>query len=422
MSQYKHRYGRQRLEEIGGQPVVVNLGCGADDRGIGVDIHYDPDIKHDLNDGIPLADDSVDRLIAEHVLEHLDNPTQFLKECERVLRPDGELELEIPNVGWLPVRLWLTQDLHRFWSHKDPGREGHWLARRLGNPDERRTPHRTLWTPQLLAEHLERAGFNPSIAGRHWSKNLRATATPSMESQGGQTLHELERAAADDLASGDYWAQTRSRILCSWVSDYDPTRVLDIGCGSGYLTAQLARDDPERDVLGIDISEESIAVARQRESPARFEVADLFDLQTAESFDAVLFADVIEHFEDDVRVLQQAHDALADGGRLYVSVPAYRWLWGPHDEHNDHQDRYTKPRLERVAADAGFVMSRSRYTNLAPLPVYLLYQRVFKTQIPDSARGGHGGLVEWLKQRSIDVEATIPSPVGITLLAEFQHR
>lgn len=422
MSLKRQRYGRADLEEMADSgTVLVNLGCGDDERGVGIDINYDPDIQHDLNDGIPLAEDSVDRLLAEHVLEHLDNPTQFLAECERVLRPDGKLELEIPNVGWLPVRLWLSQDLHRFWSHKDPERDGHWLARRLGNPDERRTPHRTLWTRQLLIEHLERAGFDCDIAGRHWSKNLRAVATPQTETGGGQTLHELERAAADDLASGDYWAQTRARILSSWVGDGDADRILDVGCGSGYLTAQLAREDPTRTVRGVDINERSIAVASQRKSPAEFAVGDLFSLEIDEPYDVVLFADVIEHFEDDVRVLGQAERFLRDDGRVLVSVPAFEWLWGPHDEHNDHERRYTKASLSAVASDAGYRVERARYTNLGPLPVYLLYQRLLERPIPNSARGGHGRLIEWMKNRAIDAEASIPWPVGITLLAELRQ-
>lgn len=155
---------------------ILNLGCGTDDRGIGIDINYDPDMYHDLNNGIPCPDNSADRIIAEHVLEHLNNPTAFFAECRRVLATGGRLELEVPNVAWLPVRLWVTQDLQRFWSHKDPDRRGHWLARHIGNTDERRTAHKTLWTKQLLMEYLDRHGFEYEIDGWHGSRNLRAVA------------------------------------------------------------------------------------------------------------------------------------------------------------------------------------------------------------------------------------------------------
>ncbi|MCH7662009.1 MAG: methyltransferase domain-containing protein [Euryarchaeota archaeon] len=177
----RERYSRAELIDLGGKPVTLNLGCGTDSRGIGVDLNYETaDISADLNEGLPIEDDAVDRVIAEHVLEHLENPSFVLREIHRVLRPDGEATIEVPNAGWLPVRLYLTQDPHRFWEHKIPDRAGHWLARRLGNRDPDRTAHLTLWTPRLLADHLERAGMDYEFHDRdHLVRNTRVSARPA---------------------------------------------------------------------------------------------------------------------------------------------------------------------------------------------------------------------------------------------------
>jgi len=410
---------RDELVQMDGDPVVVNLGCGTDETGIGIDINYQPDIKHDLNEGIPLADDSVDRIICEHVLEHLDAPVQLLHECQRVLRTDGALELELPNAAWLPVRLWITQDPHRFWTHKNPDRRGHWLARRLGNEDEERTAHRSLWTPALLSSHLDRAGFDYDISGSHLSRNFSATATPETVSTG-QTLHELERDAGKDLASGDYWAQTRARILGDWVAEHQPERVLDVGCGSGYLTARIAAETAA-DVTGIDSNPDSIAAAQRRETTAGFRVGDAFDLrEPSSSVDCVVFGDVLEHLQTPADALAEARRVLADDGTIIISVPAYRWLWGPHDEHNDHEDRYTAARLGDLVARADCELNRHRYTNLVPLVPYALYQRVFEREIPTGVRGEHGGITDWLKRRAIDMEVAVPWPAGITLIGEAE--
>lgn len=51
--------------------------------------------------------------------------------------------------------------------------------------------------------------------------------------------------------------------------------MVDLGCGSGLLTRELAR--AHYDVLGIDISEEMIAIARRRVPDAEFRVGSLFD-------------------------------------------------------------------------------------------------------------------------------------------------
>lgn len=175
------RYSREELIGIDGEPVTLNLGCGTDPRGIGIDPNYEnAEIAADLNRGVPVEDGAVDRVIAEHVLEHLENPSFVLREIRRVLRPEGKLVIEVPNVGWLPVRLYVTQDLHRFWEHKIPGRGGHWLAHRLGDPNPDRTAHLTLWTRRLLADHLERAGFDFEFRGRsHLVRNVRALAVPA---------------------------------------------------------------------------------------------------------------------------------------------------------------------------------------------------------------------------------------------------
>lgn len=172
------RYSRPDLISINGEPVTVNLGCGTDTRGVGIDVNYDiADIEADLDDGIPIEDDSVDVIIAEHVLEHLENPSHTLREISRILREDGSARIEIPNAGWLPVRLYITRDIHSFWEHKIPGRKGHWLARRLGNPDNDRTRHLTLWTKALLADHLERIGFEYEfVDSNHWSRNIHVNA------------------------------------------------------------------------------------------------------------------------------------------------------------------------------------------------------------------------------------------------------
>lgn len=416
-------YDRDVLERLAdSDEVILNLGCGTDDVGIGIDIHYEPDIQADLNDGIPVADDVADRVIAKHVLEHLNNPTQFCAELARVLHPDGEARLAVPNAGWLPVRMWLSQDLHRFWSHKTPGQEGHWLARRLGNPDRERTAHRSLWTKQLLAEHLERAGLAYEIEGHHLSRNFDVRAWLPTGGTPGQTLHELERDSGGDLASGDYWARTRAGIIARWVDEHGADRVLDVGCGSGYLTARIADAGHATDVVGVDVSEESIAVARRRETTASFHVADAFALEyPPDSFDVLIFGDVLEHFEQPERLLEETQPLLQPDGRLIVSVPAFRLLYGPHDEHNDHHDRYTTERLAAVAERAGYQLERARYTNTVPLLPYLVYQRILKRPIPSGVRGGHSGPLAWLKDRLISIEQRVSFPVGVTLLAEFSH-
>lgn len=56
-------------------------------------------IQSNLNDSIPLQNDSVDMILATDVIEHLINPSVFVKEMFRVLKPSGYTILDTPNLA-----------------------------------------------------------------------------------------------------------------------------------------------------------------------------------------------------------------------------------------------------------------------------------------------------------------------------------
>lgn len=62
-----------------------------------VDLRTDADYVHDLNDGIPLPDNSVGVLNASHILEHLHDKTKIMAEIHRVLAPGGWAFIEVPS-------------------------------------------------------------------------------------------------------------------------------------------------------------------------------------------------------------------------------------------------------------------------------------------------------------------------------------
>lgn len=85
------------------QPVLVNLGCGMRYHVSwkNFDLHSrTPDVLAcNFLDGIPLSDDSVDAVYCAAVLEHV-RPAQvqhFLRECFRVLKPNGILRVSVPD-------------------------------------------------------------------------------------------------------------------------------------------------------------------------------------------------------------------------------------------------------------------------------------------------------------------------------------
>ena len=93
-------------------------------------------------------------------------------------------------------------------------------------------------------------------------------------------------------------------------------RVLDLGCGTGHLTAEIA--DSGADVVGIDAAGSMVEQAREAYPDLRFEVADAREYEPDGAFDAV-FSNAALHWipgPDHDAVLGMVADALGETGRF----------------------------------------------------------------------------------------------------------
>lgn len=104
-----------------------------------------------------------------------------------------------------------------------------------------------------------------------------------------------------------------------------PGRVIELGCGVGWLSIMLARRG--FDVVGVDISPDAIAAGRQQRdvlglSKLDFQIADYEGLEAAdESFDAAIFFSSLHHAEDEAAALQNAFRILKPNGILIAFEP-----------------------------------------------------------------------------------------------------
>ena len=94
-------------------------------------------------------------------------------------------------------------------------------------------------------------------------------------------------------------------------------QILDLGCGDGGLTAQLAEIVPGGEVVGIDSSLGMIEVARQRQRDnLRFVLLDINDLDFHEQFDVVFSNATLHWVRDHHRLYRNVKRALRPGGVL----------------------------------------------------------------------------------------------------------
>ena len=111
----------------------------------------------------------------------------------------------------------------------------------------------------------------------------------------------------------------RYEFALEWCAGRD---VLDAGCGTGYGSALLAR--AARRVVGVDVSEDAIAYAKQRygTSGVEFLTADVTQLPLADaSFDVVCSFETIEHLEEPALLVAECARLLRPHGVLLVSTP-----------------------------------------------------------------------------------------------------
>ena len=80
--------------------LILNLGCGKDliEGAINIDIQEPADMITDLTK-LPYLwqDNTIDGIYTSHFLEHTPNPKEILKECYRILKPDGFLNIKVPH-------------------------------------------------------------------------------------------------------------------------------------------------------------------------------------------------------------------------------------------------------------------------------------------------------------------------------------
>jgi len=154
-----------------------------------------------------------------------------------------------------------------------------------------------------------------------------------------------------DIEERHWWFVARRAIMRRLVLRLLPrsrrTLVADIGCGTGANIAALAQDYR---CVGIDASEEAIALARQRFPAAQFLVGrapvDLGHLMSEARL--LLLMDVLEHVPDDFELLSRLLAAASPGSLMLLTVPADESLWSKHDESFGHYRRYDQKRLARL--------------------------------------------------------------------------
>src|ERR1041385_7358606 len=178
-----------------------------------------------------------------------------------------------------------------------------------------------------------------------------------------------------------WWHIGRRRILstfveniCREVTDRRP-RILDVGCGTGANLLMLSKYG---DAEGVDLSEDAVAVCRERGlENVKLGAAEKLPYEDG-TFDLVTALDVVEHLDDDLGGLSEMRRVLRPGGRVLLFVPTFMFLWGLQDDVSNHRRRYRMPELRCVLEKAGFEVERATYANITFFLPILLARKLMR--------------------------------------------
>lgn len=222
-----------------------------------------------------------------------------------------------------------------------------------------------------------------------------------------------------------WWLASRRKIVVDWITERYPggrqVRILDVGCGTGMMLLEMASLGH---VEGVDASDEALRFCHRR-GITTVQKANVLDLPFAdESFDLLTGVDILEHVDDDLGALREWGRVLRPGGRLFLFVPAHRWLWSLQDEISGHRRRYTARSLRRVVERAGYNVERQSYvsTYLFPLIVlgriWLKLLRRFRDVKSENTLHPtwSNGILKWVFTAEIPLLRRVNFPFGASLI------
>jgi len=223
-------------------------------------------------------------------------------------------------------------------------------------------------------------------------------------------------AAVEDSS---WWFRHRNRFLLEVMRRFPPAAPLyDVGGGNGVVAAALEKS-------GIHTIVVEPAAAGVQRAKARGLEAINATIESAgfapASLGSIGMFDVVEHIQDGSGFLQRARALLKPGGRIYLTVPAYRFLWSAEDDYAHHFRRYSAGALRRTLEGVGFEVELSTYMfALLPLPILLLRSLPYRLGrarpfTPEGVRDDHvnrNGFSRTAIERLLDLELRMFRALG----------
>ena len=197
-------------------------------------------------------------------------------------------------------------------------------------------------------------------------------------------ISEVDRLVIAELHKLEETANRTFEWLYDIIAPALGSSILEVGSGVGVISKFLvARGQP---VILTDHQQSYLDYLQMRFGDAPHISRRVLDLTSSHYdlggrvVDTVVCVNVLEHLQDDRRVLRAMREVLAPGGTLILQVPNYPALYGSLDEVYGHFRRYTRAMLTERLSEAGFRIIWMRNFNPLGIPGWFVSAKILRAQ------------------------------------------
>jgi SAM-dependent methyltransferase len=220
---------------------------------------------------------------------------------------------------------------------------------------------------------LDRALVPPALDGGQRTDG--ATAEPFIKcvadghpvnwSEGLEQLHE----ESSNTHFIEVW--TRRAMLSRLGTLPAAPSLIDVGCSTGYLLADLRARLPDARLIGVDLIAAGLRKAHGHVPSAVLLQADVCALPLEDlSVDCAVSANLLEHVREDGQALSEIFRVLRPGGRAVIVVPVNPGSYDCYDRLLGHERRYARGELARKAGAVGFAVREDIHLGAPLFPAF----------------------------------------------------